>query len=675
MQLENLRNIGIIAHIDAGKTTTTERILYYTGLTHKMGETHDGSSVMDFLSYEKERGITVASAATTCIWEEKTINIIDTPGHVDFTAEVERSLRILDGVVVIFCSKGGVEPQSETVWRQADKYRIPRIAYINKMDAVGADFFKVNEQIRSRLGANPLIITLPVFDDDDFSGIIDLIKMKYYTFSGKLGNEVAEMEIPEHYLTEAETWRNTMTESLAENDEQLLEMYFNNEAIPEELLTEAIRVNTLKGKTVPVLCGSSYRNIGVQLLLDSIVNYLPSPLDGKAATATIPGSDETVEIIPDAAEPFAALIFKIVSDRHVGKLAFARVYSGTLKAGSYVINSTKNKKERVGRLVKMHANHREEISEVSAGDIVAVIGLKDVSTGDTICAEGNNLLLESIVFPEPVIQIAIEPKTQNDQSRLSEALARLAAEDPTFKVTYNQETGQTLISGMGELHLEIVAERLAKEFMVDFNIGQPQVAYKETISQAAEQVTRYVKQTGGKGQFAHLVLRLEPGEESFEFVNKIVGGAIPREYIPAVEAGIKQALQEGPLKGYPVVNVKAVLLDGSFHEVDSSEMAFRTAAMFAAKDCMKKAGPKLLEPVMKLEITSPEEFTGNIISNISNMRGRLESMETENNTQIIRSCVPLAELFGYSTTLRSMTQGRAGFSMQFSHYEERTAVA
>ncbi len=671
MLLENLRNIGIIAHIDAGKTTTTERILYYTGLTHKIGETHDGASVMDFLSYEKERGITVASAATTCIWKGTSINIIDTPGHVDFTAEVERSLRILDGVVVIFCSKGGVEPQSETVWRQADKYRVPRIAYINKMDAVGADFFRVNEQIRTRLGANPLVITLPVINDDDFTGIIDLIKMKYYTFSGKLGNEVAEVEIPAEHLAEAEKWRQSMTESLAETDEKLLDMYFNNEPIANELLIEAIRVNTLSGKIVPVLCGSSYRNIGVQLLLDCIVNYLPSPMDVEPAVATILGTDDTVEIIPDSNGPFSALVFKIVSDRHVGKLAFARVYSGTIKAGSYVINSTKDKKERIGRLVKMHANHREEITDVYAGDIVAFIGLKDVSTGDTICSEGNNLLLESIIFPEPVIQISIEPKTQNDQSKLGESLARLAAEDPTFKVTYNSETGQTLIAGMGELHLEIVAERLSKEYMVDFNIGQPQVAYKETITQKAEQVTRYVKQTGGKGQFAHLVLRLEPSEEGFEFVNKIVGGAIPREYIPAVEAGIKQTLTEGVLKGFPVVNVKATLLDGSFHEVDSSEMAFRVAAMISTKDCLKKAAPKLLEPVMKLEITTPEEFTGNIINNISNMRGRLESMEMENNTQIIRGSVPLVELFGYSTTLRSLTQGRAAFSMQFSHYEER----
>lgn len=673
MQLEKLRNIGIIAHIDAGKTTTTERILYYTGLTHKMGETHDGSSVMDFLSYEKERGITVASAATTCKWKDININIIDTPGHVDFTAEVERSLRILDGVVVIFCSKGGVEPQSETVWRQADKYRVPRIAYINKMDAVGADFFRVTEQVRSRLGANPLVLTLPVVEnDDDFTGIIDLIKMKYYTFSGKLGNEVAEMEIPASSLEETEKWRQSMIESLAETDEKLLDMYFNNEVITEDLLIEAIRANTLNGQVVPVICGSSYRNIGVQLLLDSIVNYLPSPLEVKPAIASIPGEDETLEIIPDAQGPFSALVFKIVSDRHVGKLAFARVYSGGVKAGSYVVNSTKGKKERIGRLVKMHANHREEITEVLAGDIVAFIGLKDISTGDTICSEGHELLLESIAFPEPVIQIAIEPKTQNDQSKLGEALGRLAAEDPTFRVTYNPDTGQTLISGMGELHLEIVAERLAKEFNVDFNIGQPEVAYKETITKAAEEVTRYVKQTGGKGQFAHIVLRLEPGE-GFEFVSKIIGGAIPREYIPAIESGIKQALEEGVLKGYPVVNIKATLLDGSFHEVDSSEMAFRNAAMISTRDCLKKAAPRLLEPVMKLEITSPEEFTGNIINNISNMRGRLESMEMENNAQIIRGSVPLAELFGYSTTLRSLTQGRAGFSMEFSHYEERPA--
>ena len=672
--LENLRNIGIIAHIDAGKTTTTERILYYTGLTHKMGETHNGESVMDFLPYEKERGITVASAATCCLWKGCNINIIDTPGHVDFTAEVERSLRILDGAVVIFCAKGGVEPQSETVWRQADKYQVPRIAYINKMDAVGADFFQVVGQIKNRLGAYPLVVSLPVFENEVFCGIVDLIREKFYTFSDQAGNEIMESAIPAKYQEEAQNWRFTMLENLAETDEELLDIYVGNEKLPEDLLLQVIRRNTIEGNMVPVICGSSYRNIGVQPLLDAIVDYLPSPLDVQATRALCRQSGKEMDIIPSSEGDFAALVFKIVSDRHVGKLAFARVYAGKAKAGSYIYNSSKQKKERVGRLVRMHANHREEIEEVGAGDIVAFIGLKDISTGDTLCLEGRDILLETIDFPEPVIQIAIEPKTQSDQDKISEALARIAAEDPTFKLSYNEETGQTLIAGMGELHLEIVAERLSREFKVDFNTGQPQVAYKETITREAEQVTRYVKQTGGRGQFAHVVLRLEPAE-GFEFVNKITGGVIPREYIPAVEAGVKQALEEGILEGYPVVNVRAVLLDGSFHEVDSSELAFRTAAMIATRDCLKKAGPQLLEPVMRLEITSPEEFTGSIINNISNRRGRLQSMEMVNNTQVIKGCVPLAEMFGYSTVLRSLTQGRAAFSMEFSHYEDHNIAS
>jgi len=667
--LNNLRNIGIIAHIDAGKTTTTERMLYYTGLTHKIGETHDGESVMDFLPYEKERGITVTSAAIRCSWKDHVINIIDTPGHVDFTAEVERSLRILDGVVVIFCAKGGVEPQSETVWRQADRYKIPRIAYINKMDTIGADIFRVVEQIKKRLGASPLLLTLPVYSNDEFTGIIDLIKMKYYMFAGTLGNEVVEADIPERYQQAADAWRQSSVEHLAETDDVLLEQYLNNDLIADDLLIEVLRKNTIDGKIVPVMCGSSYRNIGVQSILDAVANYLPSPLEVNPATALNINNSEVEEIIPNKKEKFAALVFKIVSDRHVGKLAFTRIYSGSIKAGSYVYNSTKSKKERIGRLVKIHANHREEVKEVYAGDIVALIGLKDISTGDSLCSEEKPLLLESIDFPEPVIQIAIEPKTSTDQSRISEALTRISWEDPTFKVSYNKETGQTLVSGMGELHLEIITERLSREFNIDFNTGQPEVAYKETITAEAQHVTRYVKQTGGRGQFAHVVLKLEPGD-GFEFVKKIVGGAIPREYIPAVEAGVKQALEEGIIKGYPVVNIKATLLDGSFHEVDSSEMAFKTAAMLAVKECLKKAGPKLLEPVMSLEITSPEEFTGGIINNITNRRGRLESMERENNTQLIRGFVPLVELFGYSTILRSLTQGRAGFSMEFSHYEE-----
>ncbi|HZK87238.1 MAG TPA: elongation factor G [Syntrophomonas sp.] len=668
--LSNLRNIGIIAHIDAGKTTTTERILYYTGLTHKMGETHDGESVMDFLDVEKERGITVASAATKCVWKNCDINIIDTPGHVDFTAEVERSLRILDGAVVIFCGKGGVEPQSETVWRQADKYRVPRIAYVNKMDAIGADFSIVVNQITNRLGAKPVVLTLPVFDEDTFAGIIDLIAMNYQTFTGSMGDEILITAIPEAYLETAEQWRLVLLEKIAENSVTLMELYYSDEVIPNSLLMDEVRKSTIAGDIVPVICGSSYRNIGVQTLLDSIIAFLPSPLDVEATRATDLITDTEIEITADNYKYFSALIFKIVSDRHVGKLAFARIYSGTVKAGSYVYNSSKGKKERIGRLVKMHANHREEIDEVNAGDIVAFIGLKDVGTGDTICSEDHPLLLESIDFPEPVIQIAIEPRTQSDQNRISDALGKISAEDPTFKISYNKETGQTLLAGMGELHLEVISERLAKEFKIDINIGQPQVAYKETITRKAEQVTRYVKQTGGKGQFAHLVLRLEPGE-GFEFVNKIVGGAIPKEYIPAVEAGVKQALEDGPLQGHPVVNVKATLLDGSFHEVDSSEMAFRIAAIQSTRECLKKAAPKLLEPVMRLEVSSPEEYTGNIIGNISNRRGRMDSMEMQGSTQIIRGFVPLAEMFGYSTSLRSITQGRAAFSMEFSHYEER----
>lgn len=667
--LSSLRNIGIIAHIDAGKTTTTERILYYTGLTHKVGETHDGESVMDYLDVEKERGITVSSAAIKCIWKDYSINIIDTPGHVDFTAEVERSLRILDGAVVIFCGKGGVEPQSETVWRQADKYNVPRIAYVNKMDAVGADFFKVVDQIKNRLGAQPLVLTLPVFDGDDFTGIIDLVSMQYESFTGSMGDQIVKTDIPAAYLAEAEKWRLILLEKLAEDSEKLLELYYDEAPIPESLLLEEIRKVTVNGTVVPVICGSSYRNIGVQILLDGIVQYLPSPLDIEPAKALDLITNEEKVIQADSSEYFSALVFKIVSDRHVGKLAFARVYSGSITAGSYVFNSSKGKKERIGRLVKMHANHREEIQEVMAGDIVAFIGLKEIGTGDTICNEAHPVLLESIDFPEPVIQIAIEPRTQSDQNKISEALAKISAEDPTFKITYNKETGQTLLAGMGELHLEVISERLAKEFKIDINIGQPQVAYKETITKAAEQNTRYVKQTGGKGQFAHVVIKIEPGE-GFEFVNKIVGGAVPREYIPAVEAGVKQALEEGILHGYPVVNVKATLLDGSFHEVDSSEMAFRIAAMQCMKDCLKKASPKLLEPIMRVEITSPEEYTGSIISNISNRRGRMDSMDMQGGTQVIRSFVPLAEMFGYSTSLRSASQGRAGFSMEFSHYEE-----
>lgn len=669
--LDNLRNIGIIAHIDAGKTTTTERILYYTGLTHKLGETHNGESVMDFMDVEKERGITVASAATKCVWKENNINIIDTPGHVDFTAEVERSLRILDGAVVIFCAKGGVEPQSETVWRQANKYNIPRIAYVNKMDALGADFDRVVDQIKNRLGGSPLVLAIPVFENENFAGIIDLITMQYITFAGSLGNEVMYTDIPENEMNRAIESRNKLIEGLAENNEEILDLYYENQEIPLDLIYKAIRFSTIDGTNIPVVCGSSYRNIGVQMLLDCIINYLPSPLDVPPVVAYLSDDAGTTEVNPDANAPLSALVFKIVADRHVGKLAFTRIYSGTLKSGSYVYNSTKQKKERIGRIVKMHANHREEIEEVQAGDIVALIGLKDVATGDTLCSEDNQVILESIEFPEPVIQIAIEPKTRTDQGKISEALAKISSEDPTFKISYNNETGQTIIAGMGELHLEIITERLSKDFHIGVNVGQPQVAYKETITRSAEHNERYVKQTGGKGQYAHVVLKVEPWEEGYAFESKVVGGAIPKEYIPAVEAGVKQAMEEGVLKGYPVINLKATVLDGSYHEVDSSEMAFKIAGMYAAKECIKKAQPKLLEPIMKVEITAPEEFTGGIINNISNRRGRLDSMETIGNTQVIRGFVPLAEMFGYSTVLRSITQGRAGFSMEFSHYEEK----
>lgn len=670
--LENVRNIGIIAHIDAGKTTTSERILYYTGLTHKMGETHDGASVMDFMDVERERGITVTSAATKCVWKGNSINIIDTPGHVDFTAEVERSLRILDGAVVIFCAKGGVEPQSETVWRQADKYNVPRIAYVNKMDTLGADYYRVIEQMKNRLGANPAIFTIPVKNNDDFTGIIDLISLEYVTFAGLLGNEVVRTVIPESEQENAEKWRNALLEKIAENSEQILELYYDDpDQITAEMIVAEMRRLTIEGEIIPTMCGSSYRNIGVQTLLDSIVNYLPSPADCAATTAADAGTGETLQVHPDPRAPLAALIFKIVADRHVGKLVFARIYSGTLKAGSYVWNSGKQRKERVGRLVKMHANHREEIDEIKAGDIVAVIGLKDAATGDTLCSEENPIVLESIEFPEPVIQIAIEPKTKSDQGKIAEALAKISSEDPTFKITHNNDTGQTLIAGMGELHLEIITERLSKEFNIDVNVGRPQVAYKETITAEAEYNEKYVKQTGGKGQYAHVVLRVEPCEEHFIFESKIVGGVVPKEYVPAVEAGVRQALEEGALRGYPLVNVKVTLLDGSYHEVDSSEMAFKIASLYATKECVKKAQPVLLEPIMKTEITTPEEFTGPIINNISNRRGRMDNMEMTGTTQVIRAYVPLAEMFGYSTVLRSLTQGRAMFSMEFDHYAER----
>ncbi len=664
-----MRNIGIIAHIDAGKTTTTERILYYTGRTYKIGETHDGESVMDYLPYEKERGITITSAATSCTWKGVNINIVDTPGHVDFTAEVERSLRVLDGAVVIFCGKGGVEPQSETVWRQADKYRVPRIAFINKMDAVGSDHRRVVEQIRNRLGAKPVLITIPIVGEHGMSGVIDVINERYLTFGEKPGFDVKANPIPAEYREELADCRQQLIETLAENDETVLELYVESRPITADIITAALRRLTISGSLVPVLCGSSYRNIGVQPLLDAVVDFLPSPRDIGEVKASLYGSGEPVMIKPDENDEFAALVFKVVSDRHVGRLAFIRVYTGTLSAGSCVYHVNRGRREHVGRLLRMHANHRQEIPVIKAGDIAAVIGLKNVCTGDTLSSEARPVLLEDIDFPEPVITIAIEPKNREDQVRVAEALAKLTAEDPTFTATVNRETGQTLISGMGELHLEIAAERLRREFKVEARLGRPQVAYKETISRTADGEGRYVKQTGGHGQYGHVKLRVEPAEEtSIEF--KIIGGVIPREYFSAIEAGILEALAEGPVKGFPVVNVKVTVLDGSFHEVDSSEMAFKMAGILAVKNALTKAGPKLLEPIMKIEITAPDEFTGSIINNLSSKRGRLDSMGTSFNTQVIRGFAPLAELFGYSTSIRSITQGRAGFNMEFSHYEE-----
>lgn len=667
-----MRNIGIIAHIDAGKTTTTERILFYTGKTHKVGETHDGESVMDYLPYEKERGITITSAATSCTWRDTPINIVDTPGHVDFTAEVERSLRVLDGSVAIFCGKGGVEPQSETVWRQADKYGVPRIAYINKMDAVGADAYRVIQQIKDRLGANPVPLNIPVLDDYNLTGLIDLIEMKAVYFSNRFGSDVTVEDIPAFMADDAAHYRHEMLERLAELDEVIMELFLEDKPVPETDIRRAVREQTIAGSIVPVLCGSSYKNIGVQLLLDAVVDYLPGPDHAKHIEGTNVETGETVTLTPDANEKFAALVFKIVSDRHVGKLAFVRVYSGKLQSGSYVYHVNKQRQEHVGRLLKMHADHREDIDEIRAGDIAAVIGLKNVMTGDTLATEDLPVLLESIDFPEPVMWIAIEAKNKAEQVKVSDALGRLSAEDPTFRVSVDQETGQTLLAGMGELHLEIIAERLTREFKVEANLGQPQVAYKETISREAPGECRFVKQTGGRGQYGHVKLTVEPAEE-FSIEHKIIGGAIPREYLPAVDAGIREAIEQGPLRGYPLVNVKFTVVDGSYHDVDSSEIAFKTAGLMAAKEALSKAGPKLLEPVMKLEITTPDEFTGNIINNINSKRGRLDSMDTMHNTQIIRAFVPLAELFGYSTAIRSVTQGRAGFSMQFSHYEINSA--
>ncbi|MBO8172746.1 MAG: elongation factor G [Bacillaceae bacterium] len=670
--LENTRNIGIMAHIDAGKTTTTERILFYTGRVHKIGEVHDGAATMDWMEQEQERGITITSAATTAQWKGHRINIIDTPGHVDFTVEVERSLRVLDGAVGVFCAKGGVEPQSETVWRQADKYQVPRIAYVNKMDIIGADFFGAVEQMRDRLGANAIPIQLPIGKEDTFEGIIDLVTMQAYYYLDDLGTRSEAREIPDDMKAEADEWRSTLLEAVAELDEDVMMKYLEGEEITVDEIKKAIRKGTVNVEITPVLCGSSYKNKGVQLLMDAVVEYLPSPLDVPPIKGFLPDTEEETERKSSDDEPFAALAFKIMTDPYVGKLTFFRVYSGTLDSGSYILNSTKGKRERVGRILQMHANHREEIKTVYAGDIAAGVGLKDVTTGDTLCDEKNPVILESMEFPEPVISVAIEPKTKADQDKMAVALAKLAEEDPTFKTHTDEETGQTIISGMGELHLDIIVDRLKREFKVEANVGAPQVSYKETFRKSAKVEGKFIRQSGGRGQYGHVWVEFEPLEEGsgFEFENKIVGGVVPKEYIPAVQAGIEEAMQNGVLAGYPVIDIKATIFDGSYHDVDSSEMAFKVAGSLALKEAGKKCDPVLLEPMMKIEVVVPEDYMGDIMGDINSRRGRVEGMEARGGAQVIKGFVPLAEMFGYATYLRSRTQGRGTYTMFFDHYEE-----
>ena len=662
-----------MAHIDAGKTTTTERILFYTGVTYKIGEVHDGTAVMDWMVQEQERGITITSAATTCFWKDYKINIIDTPGHVDFTIEVERSLRVLDGAVAVFDSVAGVEPQSETVWRQADKYGVPRIAFMNKMDRVGADYFMSVGSMIERLDANPVPVQIPIGAEDEFSGLIDLVGMKAVFFDDEtMGADFTEGAIPAALLPKAEEYREKMIESLADVDDSLMEKYLNKEEISVDEIKTVLRKGTLELKITPVICGSAFRNKGVQCLLDTIVDYLPSPLDIPPISGKVPGGDSLIVRHADDNEPFASLAFKVMTDPFVGQLTFIRVYSGVLSSGSYVYNSTKDIKERVGRLLKMHANKREEVKEVSAGDIAAVVGLKSTLTGDTLCDDKNTIILEAIEFPAPVMSVAIEPKTKADQEKLSQSLAKLAQEDPSFKVSFDEETGQTIISGMGELHLDIIVDRLLREFKVGANVGKPQVAYKETVRTGAKAEGKFVRQTGGRGQYGHVYLEIEPLEQGkgFEFENKIVGGTVPREYIPAVEKGVKEAADRGILAGYPLVDVLARLYDGSYHEVDSSEMAFKIAGSMAFKDAVKKAKPVLLEPVMSVEIVTPEEYMGDVIGDLNSRRGRIQNLERRGNAQVIKAQAPLAEMFGYATDLRSKTQGRATYTMQFSHYYE-----
>ncbi len=665
------RNIGIMAHIDAGKTTSTERILYYTGRSHKIGEVHDGTAVMDYMEQEKERGITITSATTTCFWRDHMINIIDTPGHVDFTIEVERALRVLDGAIAIFSAVEGVEPQSETVWRQADKYRVPRIAFVNKMDRVGSDFFEVVEQMKEKLGANPIVMQIPVGSEDKFVGVVDLIKIKAIIWEDEtLGAKYHFEEIPSELIESVEEWRHKLIETAAESDEQLFEKYVNDEEIKENDLYQAVRNATLSINAVPTFCGSAYKNKGIQPLLDAVVDYLPSPLDIPPVKGTNPDTGEEEIRRADDNEPFSALVFKILTDPYIGQLTFFRVYSGTLSTGSAVLNSTKNKKERIGRLVRMHANKREEIKEAYAGDIVAGIGLKTPYTGDTLCDIEHPLILESLEFPEPVISIAIEPKTREDQEKLSSALQKLATEDPSFRVKIDEETGQTIISGMGELHLEIIVDRLKREFKVGANVGRPQVAYKETITRPAKGEGKYIKQTGGRGQYGHALIEIEPLPQGtgFKFVDKITGGVIPKEFIPAIQKGIEEAMEKGYLAGYPIVDVKITLNDGSYHEVDSSEMAFKIAGSLAFQQAVEHAKPILLEPIMKVEVVIPNEYMGEVIGDLNSRRGKILGMQARSGGQVIVAEVPLSEMFGYATRLRSLTQGRGNFTMQFSRY-------
>ena len=661
-----------MAHIDAGKTTTTERILFYTGVNYRLGETHDGTATMDWMEQEQERGITITSAATTCHWKGVRINIIDTPGHVDFTVEVERSLRVLDGSVTVLCAKGGVEPQTETVWRQADKYHVPRLVYVNKMDMMGADFYNVLKMMDERLKCNAVPIQLPIGKEDTFRGVVDLIKMKAFVFYDDLGKDMREEEIPADMAELAKQYRDHMLESISDEDEEIMMLYLEGEEIPEQMIKTALRKATIGYKIVPVTCGSSYKNKGVQELLDAIVEYMPSPLDKKAISGVNPKTDEEETREPSDDAPFAALAFKIMTDPYVGKLAFFRVYSGTLESGKTVINTNKNQRERMGRILLMHANHREDLDCVYSGDIAAAVGLKNTTTGDTLCDAAHPIVLESMEFPEPVIRVAIEPKTKAGQEKMGLALAKLAEEDPTFKTYTDEETGQTIIAGMGELHLEIIVDRLLREFKVEANVGAPQVAYKETITKAVTQETKYVRQSGGKGQYGHVKIQVEPNEsgKGFEFINKTVGGSVPKEYIPAVEQGVKGAMESGVLAGFPVVDVKVTLLDGSYHEVDSSEMAFKIAGSMAFKEACQKAGPVVLEPIMKVCIIVPDEYMGDVIGDVTSRRGNIQGLTQRNGAQQIDCFVPLSEMFGYATNLRSRTQGRGQFTMEPSHYVE-----